>query len=115
MSEQVQPSGVNAAMDAMPAWMKSLMLFGNTFGVTALILAYYLAQDAGFIGNPVAEKLEEMRGGQIIHEATTREIVSVIEDLAKQAGHDAKTQRLRCVMRAQTDDEKRACLNRGKD
>lgn len=40
MSEP-QPS-VSSAMDSMPGWLKTVMLFGNTFGFPALILSYYM-------------------------------------------------------------------------
>ena len=101
---------VNSAMDAMPVWMKAVMLFGNTFGITALILAFYLAQDAGIIDNPTAKGLQELKGLTIQHEASMRELTRHIEEQARQLQDEAKGRQMRCVLRAQTEQEKKACF-----
>lgn len=112
MSEQ--PT-VTTAMDAMPEWLKAVMLFGNTFGVTALILAFYLAQDAGILDNPIAKELQELKGLSIKHETTMQELTRQVEEQGRQLEEEAKGRQMRCVMRAQTDQEKKACFPNNKE
>lgn len=53
---------IGTTMDNMPWLIKAVMLFGSTFGMPALILGFYLAQDAGLIGNPIEDKIDDLRG-----------------------------------------------------
>lgn len=105
-----EPNSVNSAMDGMPGWMRALMLFGNTFGLPALILGFYLAQDAGVIGNPTTKELQELKGLVIQHEASMRELTKAVETQASHLAESAKERRMRCVLRATTEDEKKACF-----
>lgn len=108
MSEP-QPT-VSTAMDSMPAWMKAVMLFGNTFGFPALMVGYYLLQDAGVIGNPTVKELQEIKGITIQHDAAMRELTRHVEEQGRQLEDEAKSRQMRCVMRAKTDEEKRSCF-----
>lgn len=107
MSDQPTVSG---AMDSMPGWLKALMLVGNTLGIPVLILGFYLLQDAGMVGNPVAKELQELKGLAVQHDATMRELSRHVEEQGRQMEDEAKGRQMRCVMRAQTEAEKKACF-----
>lgn len=93
MSEPVGVgSTIGSTMDNMPWWIKAVMLFGSTFGMPALILGFYLAQDAGVVGNPVEQKLEEVRG-------EIQELKGLIV--------------MQCVTHAATDAERKSCFHSG--
>jgi len=109
MSDE-QPKTLESAIDGMPWWVKTGMLFANTFGFPILMVAYLLAQDAGVIRNPVADKaesidktLQELKGTMIQHDASMREIVNAMEE-------EARTRQMRCVLRAKTEADKKACF-----
>lgn len=108
MSEQ-QPS-VGSAMDNMPGWLKAVTMVGNTLGIPVLILGFYLAQDAGLLGNPVADDLQELKGLAVQHDASMRELTRQVEEQGRQFEDEAKGRQMRCVMRAQTEADKKACF-----
>src|SRR5574343_1769228 len=109
MSDE-QPKTLESAIAGMPWCVTTGMLFANTFGFPILMVAYLLAQDAGVIRNPVADKaesidkpLQELKGTMIQHDASMRQIIAAMED-------EARTRQVRCVLRAKTDEEKKACF-----
>lgn len=108
MSE-LQPS-VGSAMDNMPGWLKAVTMVGNTLGIPVLILGFYLMQDAGLVGNPVAKDLEELKGLAVQHDAAMRELTRHVEEQGRQLEDEAKGRQMRCVMRAQTEADKKACF-----
>jgi hypothetical protein len=93
MSNDSLHGSLTKSVDDMPWWAKLTLLVGLTFGVPTAILMFYLAQDAGVIGNPVAKSLEEVKGLIIQHEAA-----------------EQRRQVRRCVLGAKTEDERRACF-----
>ncbi len=106
MSEEQKPDIPESA----PWWVKGIMAIGHAFGVSAILLAFYLGQSAGVIPNPVEEELaevkkelQEVKGTLVQGTASIKEIVTAIEDQNRQ-------RQLNCVLRAKTDDEKRTCL-----
>lgn len=115
MSDQPQSGLVNSTLDG-------IIRFGKEFGAIALILGFYMGQDAGLIGNPVADKLEklqkevqEIKGLGIQHDSSMRELTRNVEEQGRQLEDEAKGRQLRCVMRAQSDAEKKACFPHGKE
>ena len=100
--------------DNAPWWARGIMAIGHAFGVSAILLAFYLGQSAGVIPNPVEEELievkkelQEVKGTLVQGTASIKEIVTAIEDQNKQ-------RQLNCILRAKTDDEKRTCLSQVK-
>ena len=114
MSEPLDgaPQGVMAkALENMPWWVQAFLFVAMTFGVPTVILLFHYAQEAGYVNNPVAVRLEqidgsleEMKGLSLRHEQTTREMVGVMEA-------DAQRRQKRCVLRATTARDKEACFN----
>lgn len=109
MSEEQQGSLANT-VNELPWWVKAVVVVGNTFGFPVIMLAYYLAQDAGVINNPVEERLraiegqqQEMKGVIVQGNATNKEIIQALKDQSQQ-------RQMRCVIKAKTEDEKRACF-----
>lgn len=80
---------IGTTMDNMPWLIKAVMLFGSTFGMPALILGFYLAQDAGLIGNPIADKIDDLRGQ--------------LEELKGMLV-------MQCVMHAANDNDRKVCF-----
>lgn len=96
--------------DNAPWWAKSIGFVGQTFGVSALILAFYMGQSAGLIPNPVAEELQEIKGVTLQHDASMKELVKVVEEQGRQLADENKSRQMRCVLRAKTDEEKKSCF-----
>lgn len=103
MADDVKP----AVLSNMPWWVQAVGIIGTPM----LILAFYLAQDAGYVNNPVATRLDQVEGNQeelkglsLRHEQTSREMVETMKA-------DAQRRQKRCVIRAKTDQEKEACFN----
>ena len=110
-----QPGSIGKALDEMPWWVKAVALIGNTFGIPTVLIGFYLAQDAGMIKNPVADELQEIKGITLQHDASMRELVKAVEEQGRQMADEAKNRQMRCVLRAKTEDEKRACFPNGKE
>lgn len=110
MSEEQQPKTLETALDGMPWWVKATMFFANTLGFPVLMVMYLLAQDAGAIKNPVAERtesldrqLQELTGVTIQHNASMKELIEVMQE-------DSRSRQLHCVLRAKTEADKKACF-----
>jgi len=105
MSDQ-QPASNQPA----PWWDQTIMRVGSTFGVPTLLVGYFLLQGAGVIPNPVQEELVELRGeiqelkGAVLQQGTG------MQEIGKQMARDSERRQMWCVMRAKTDDEKKACF-----
>ncbi len=124
MSEQ-QPSSGSGAVD-------SAMKFGEKFGIPALLLCAYfgfdLAQQAGWVPNPVADKLgaiektiatlnkdtneaiQEVKGQNIQHDSSMKELTKAVESQGEQLEEEAKKRQIKCVLRAATPEERKACM-----
>jgi hypothetical protein len=79
-----------------------------TFGIPTLLLGFYFAQNAGWIPNPVAEELQEIKGVILQSSATNQEIIKALKEQNQQ-------RQMRCVIKARTDDEKKACFPSKRD
>lgn len=119
MSEQ-QPTG-NPLLDGV-------MKFAKEFGVLAIIVGFWMGQDAGYIANPVAERLgkieqtiatlnkdtneaiQEVKGQNIQHDATMKELTKAVESQGEQLEEEAKKRQIKCVLRAATPEERKACM-----
>lgn len=106
MSDEQKPD----IPDNAPWWAKGILAVGHAFGVSAILLAFYMGQSAGLIPNPVEERLAKIEEGMqqdaghaIRHDATMQEMVKHIEQGAKRA-------QKHCVLQAKTDEEKKACF-----
>lgn len=124
MSEQPQPSNVSGS-----SLLDGVIKFGKEFGVLALIVGFWLGQDAGLIANPVADKLgkieqtiatlnkdvneaiQEVKGQNIQHDASMKELTRAVEAQGEQLEEEAKKRQIKCVLRAATEAEKKACLS----
>lgn len=96
--------------DSAPWWAKGILAVGHAFGVSAILLAFYMGQSAGIIPNPIEERLKNIEEGMqqdaghaIRHDATMQEMVKHVEE-------SAKRDQMKCVLRANTDEEKKACF-----
>lgn len=96
--------------DNAPWWVRGILAVGHAFGVSAILLAFYLGQSAGVIPNPVEEELQEIKGVTIRHAAAMQALVQVVEEQGKHLAQESKERQMRCVLRAKTEDEKRACF-----
>ena len=106
MNEQIPPT----IPDNAPWWAKGIIAVGHAFGVSAILLGFYIGQSAGIIPNPVEERLtaieaamQQDAGHAIRHDATMQEMVRHIEE-------STKREQMKCVLKATTDDEKKACF-----
>lgn len=106
MSDEQKPT----IPDNAPWWAKGILAVGHAFGVSAILLAFYLGQSAGLIPNPVEERLAKIEEGMqqdaghaIRHDATMQEMVKHLDE-------SLKRDQMRCILRANTDVEKKACF-----
>ncbi len=91
-------------------WLKGILDIGHAFGVSAILLAFYMLQSAGVIPNPLQEEVTEVKETLIAHIAATELHNKEAEKHYKQALEDAKARQLRCVLKAKDENEKRACF-----
>lgn len=115
MSDTQQPTP--SIPDSAPWWAKGILAVGHAFGVSAILLAFYLGQSAGVIPNPVEERLEKIEAGMqqdaghaIRHDTTMQEMVKAVQEQTRHLEESAKQRQMWCVMKAKTDDEKKACF-----
>lgn len=119
MSEQ-QPTG-NSLLDGV-------IKFGKEFGVLALIVGFWMGQDAGYIANPVVDRLDkieqtiatltkdtneaiqEVKGQNILHDSTMKELTRAVESQGEQLEEESKKRQIKCVLRAATPEERKACM-----
>ena len=113
MSDQ-PPNSVHGAVDGA-------MKFGEKFGIPALLLCVYfgfdLGQQAGWIPNPMAkdiaemkEEIQEIKGQGIQHDSTMKELTKAVESQGEQLEEEAKKRQIKCVVRAATPEERKACM-----
>ena len=100
-----------------PWWARGVMAVGHAFGVSAILLGFYMGQSAGIIPNPVSEKLDKIEanmqqdaGHAIRHDATMQDMVKVLQDQTRHLEQVAQERKIRCVLKAKTDEEKKACF-----
>lgn len=91
-----------------PWWAAAVRSTAMTFGIPTLLLGFYFAQNAGWIPNPVAEELQEIKGVILQSAATNQEIIKALKEQNQQ-------RQMRCVIKAKTDDEKKACFPSKRD
>lgn len=103
MSDIQEPLPPNA-----PWWASAVRSTAMTFGIPTLLLGFYFAQNAGWIPNPVAEELQEIKGVILQSSATNQEIIKALKEQNQQ-------RQMRCVIKARTDDEKKACFPSKRD
>ena len=104
MGDEQQPS----IPDNAPWWAKSIGFVGKTFGISALILGFYMGQSAGLIPNPTVDELQEIKGHIVQSNAVNQEIIKALKEQNQQ-------RQMRCVIKAKTDDEKKACFPSKRD
>jgi hypothetical protein len=118
MTEPTQPQ------DSSPWYIKGVIDFGHAFGVSAVLLAFYLLQSAGVIPNPVEKRLgtleddvgaikamqQQNAGAATLHDASTKDLIKAIEQESRARLQERQKW---CVLKAKTDDEKRACFTGG--
>ena len=93
-----------------PWWLKGVLDIGHAFGVSAILLGFYMLQSAGVIPNPVEDELQEVKGQLVAHLAVTQTLMKAVEDHNKQYNEDTKAKQLRCVLKAKNEAEKRSCF-----
>lgn len=117
MSDQQEPS----IPDNAPWYVKSALAIGHYFGVSAILLAYFLGQNAGLIPNPIEKRLADVEEGlgkieaqqqqnagtMISHDASVKELIKTVQEESQARLRDRQKW---CVLKAKTDDEKRACF-----
>lgn len=108
---------MNEPQPVSTSLLDGVIKFGKEFGAIALILAFYMGQDAGLIGNPTAEKMEaihkelqEIKGQNVQHNFTMQELTRAVESQGEQLEEEAKKRQIKCVLRATTPEERKACM-----
>lgn len=100
---------------AAPWWDQTIMKVGSTFGVPTLLLGYYLMQDAGIIKNPVAETMQALKTEmQELKGVVVQQGLSM-KNMSDQMEKDSEDRQMRCVLRAKTEDQKKACFPSAKE
>lgn len=103
--------------DNAPWWSKAIEVAIHTGGVSLLLVLFWMGQQAGWIPNPVVDTLAEAverlgkiqegmqqdAGHAIRHDTTMQEMVKHLDE-------SMKRDQLRCILRATTDQEKKACF-----
>lgn len=112
MSDQ-QPDTNQSA----PWWDQTIMRVGSTFGVPTLLVGYFLLQGAGVIPNPVQDQLAELHDENVDLKKEMQELKGAVlqqgtamQEIGRQMARDAERKQMWCVMKAKTDDEKKACF-----
>src|SRR5574338_654547 len=120
MSESPSPQ----IPDNAPWWSKAIEMVIHTGGISLLLVMFRIAQQAGWVPNPVEQRLVDLEnsqtkileglqqnaGGTIRHDATMQELIKAVQDQARQMEEGEKRRQMWCVIRAKTDDEKKACF-----
>ncbi len=104
------PSRIDALMVGMPWHARLLLIMGMTFGVPSIMVGFWLAQQAGWIENPVVQSLEHIKGITLQHELTMHEVSKGLYQNAEELRKVRERWQYRCVMRAKTDDQRKACF-----
>ena len=110
--EQAEPrlGPIGSTIGQMPWWAQLGLVVASSFGVPTLIVGFYLAQEAGWVDNPVANRLEELKGVSIVHELTMKEVGLEVRKQTEQFAKSEEARQMRCVLRAQDEQQKRACF-----
>lgn len=93
-----------------PWWDQTIMKVGSTFGVPTLLLGYYLAQDSGFLKNPIADEMKALRTEMQELKGVVLQQGASMKNMSEQMAKDSENRQMRCVIRAKTEDEKKACF-----
>lgn len=100
-----------------PWWDQTIMRVGSTFGVPTLLVGYFLMQGAGIIPNPLQDQMEELQKEMKDLREEMQELKGAVlqqgssmQEIGKQMARDAERRQMWCVMKAKTDDEKKACF-----
>jgi hypothetical protein len=100
-----------------PWHIQAMLKVGMTFGVPFLIVAFYLSQEAGWVPNPTAIEMakmegqvEELKGLSLLHEFSMKELARVVGEQTSELKSMREERRMKCVLRATTPDQKRACF-----
>lgn len=122
MSDQ-QPAIPTDAPWYVKTGMQTAMNFGVPTLMLLVIMVFLLAREMEWAPNPVADELEELKkvvaegfakiekdmqqdaGHAIRHDATMQEMVKTLKE-------EADRNQMKCVLKAKTDDEKKACLHK---
>ncbi len=113
---------------ASASLLDGVIKFGKEFGVLAFLVGFWMGQDAGYIANPVADRLgkieqtiatlnkdtneaiQEVKGQNIQHDSTMKELTKAVESQGEQLEEEAKKRQIKCVLRAATPEERKACM-----
>ena len=119
--QQSGTSTVGNMVDGAPWWVKVGLTIYLTVGLPTALVVWDKLQGAGVIPNPVQTTLEALReefhtdqedlnkklqelSGVVIQQAGTMKVLN--EQIAK----EIEAKQRRCVMRAQTEQDKRDCF-----
>ena len=94
MSEPTSPQ----IPDNAPWWSKAIEMVIHTGGISLLLVMFWMAQQAGWVPNPVEQRLGDLEnsqmkileglqqnaGGTIRHDATMQELIKAVQDQARQ-------------------------------
>lgn len=105
-------TGLGGVINKMPIWFQAGWLVAMTFGVPVLMVGFYLARDAGWIANPITAQLEQVNQAILRHDHTLIKLTEVVETQTERINTMEEDRILRCIMRAQNDDAKKACFPR---
>lgn len=115
MSEPQPGQTVGSMVDGAPWWVKAGLTIYMTVGLPVSLVVWDKLEEAGIIPNPMVTELEELRGemqelkGAVIQQGAS------LKDVAGHLAKEQESRQMRCVMRAQTEQEKRACFPNNKE
>lgn len=106
MSEEPKP----VIPDNAPWWAKGILVVGHTFGVSAIILGFYLGQSVGIIPNPVEDRLAAIEDKLDKGSGQQQEIMGLVVQSTAMLKEQNQQRQVWCVLKAKSDDEKKACF-----
>jgi hypothetical protein len=117
MTDEPKEQTIGGMLDRLPAWAQIGLVLYNLAGLPTCILVYNALENSGVIPNVVDERLTAIESGMqqdaghaIRHDTTMQEMVKAIQDQARHLEDSAKRDQMKCILKAHTDDEKKACL-----
>lgn len=111
MSEQ-QPTQntVGTMVDGAPWWLKAGMTIYLTVGLPTCLMVWDKLQEAGIIPDPTRDAIFDMKGEIQELKGLTTQSNAAINNLTESDKKSEERRKKYCVLRAKTDDERKACF-----
>lgn len=111
MSDQ-QPiqNTVGTMVDGAPWWLKAGLTMYLTVGLPTCLMVWDKLQEAGIIPDPTRDAIIAMKGEIQEVKGLTTQSNAAINNLTESDRKSEERRKKYCVLRAKTDDEKKACF-----